>query len=453
MMTAMKRIVSLFSLLIFICFANPAFAQSILRDAESEALLADMSRDLIRAASLSPANVRIVLINDQSINAFVAGGQTVYVHSGLLDAASSANEVQGVIAHEIGHITGGHVSLGDRMAKGATGITILSLLLGAAAMAAGSADAGMGLMQLGQRAALGNYLAFSRAQEATTDAAGVKYLSGAGVSGKGMLDFFKKLQAQEYRWGLKRGSDTSYVMSHPMSGDRIATLTADLQADPAWSKSSPPGLEERFKRVQAKLRGYVADPKDTLRKYPESDTTVPARYARAYAYHLSGYPQQAAAEAAALVKAEPQNPYFLELEGQILLESGKPKEAIPPLREATTLTNFQPLIATTFGHALLALDDPTLLPEAEKVLRQAVVRDKENPFAWYQLGMVYERKGDSARAALATAERSAMIGDMRIALPSAQAAMAGLPQGSPDWIRAQDILMAAQAMMQDRKKK
>ena len=453
MMPAMKRFVSFFALLLLIGIANPAFAQSILRDAESEALLADMSRDLIKAANLQPNNVRIILINDPSINAFVAGGQAVYIHSGLIDAASSANEVQGVIAHELGHVTGGHVPLGDRMAKGATGITILSLLLGAAALAAGSADAGIGLMQMGQRAALGNFLAFSRAQEATTDAAGVRYLSGAGVSGRGMLDFFKKLQQQEYRWGLKRGGEQSYVMSHPMSGERIATLTADLQADAAWSKANDPALEERFRRVQAKLRGYVAEPKDTLRRYPETDTTVPAHYARAYAYHKSGYPQQAAAEAAALVKAEPHHPYFLGLGGQILLESGKPKEAIAPLREATEKTNYQPLIATTFGHALLAVEDPALLPEAEKVLRQSVVRDQENPFAWYQLGMVYERKGDTARAALATAERSSMIGDMGRALSSAQAAMAGLPQGSPDWIRAQDILMATQAMMQDRKKR
>lgn len=451
-MPGMKRLVSLFALLLLIGFANPAFAQSILRDAESEALLADMSRDLIRAANLPPG-VRIVLINDPSINAFVAGGQAVYIHSGLIDAASSANEVQGVIAHELGHITGGHVPLSDRMAKGATGISILSLLLGAAAIAAGSPDAGMGLMQLGQRAALGNFLAFSRAQEATTDAAGAKYLSGAGISGRGMLDFFKKLQQQEYRYGIRRGSETSYVVSHPLSGERISTLTADLQADKAWSKPNDPALEERFKRVQAKLRGYVAEPKDTLRKYPETDQTVPARYARAYAYHLSGYPQQAAGEAASLVKAEPDNPYFLELEGQILLESGKVKEALPPLRQATSLTNYQPLIATTFGHALLATEDAALLPEAERVLRQSVARDRENPFAWYQLGMLYERKGDSARAALATAERSSMIGDIARAMASGQAAMAGLPQGSPDWIRAQDIVMASQGMLESRKKR
>lgn len=452
-MLAMKRLVSMFALLLLVCVANPVAAQSILRDAESEALLADMSRDIIRAANLSPANVRIVVLNDPSINAFVAGGQTVYIHSGLIDAASNANEVQGVIAHELGHITGGHVPLGDRMARGATGITLLSLLLGAAAIAAGSADAGIGLMQLGQRAAMGNFLAFSRAQEATTDAAGVKFLSGAGVTGQGMLNFFKKLQQQEYRYGIRRGSETSYVMSHPLSGERISTLTADLQADAAWNKPPDPAIEARFLRVQAKLRGYVADPKDTLRKYPATDLTVPAHYARAYAYHLSGYPQQAAAEAQALVKAEPDNPYFLELEGQILLESGKVSQAIPPLRAATTRTNYQPLIATTFGHALLATEDRAHLAEAETVLRQSVARDRENPFAWYQLGMLYERKGDSARAALATAERASLTGDVGRAMASAQAAMAGLPQGSSDWIRAQDIVMASQGMMADRKKK
>lgn len=451
-MAGMKRLVSLFALMLLIGIANPAFAQSILRDAESEALLADMSRDLIKAANLPPG-VRIVLINDPSINAFVAGGQAVYIHSGLIDAASTANEVQGVIAHELGHITGGHVPLQDRMAKGATGITILSLLLAAGAIAAGSPDAGMGLMQMGQRAALGNFLAFSRAQEATTDAAGVKYLAGAGISGRGMLDFFKKLQQQEYRYGIKRGSDTSYVVSHPLSGERISNLTADLQGSAAWSKPSDPALEARFQRVQAKLRGYVADPKDTLRRYPATDVSVPAHYARAYAYHLSGYPEQAAGEAAALVKAEPDNPYFLELEGQILLESGKVREALPPLREATAKTNYQPLIATTFGHALLATEDAALLPEAERVLRQSVARDRENPFAWYQLGMVYERKGDTARAALATAEQASLTGNIGRAMSSARAAMAGLPQGSSDWIRAQDIVMASQGMMEGRKKK
>ncbi|MDP5279399.1 M48 family metalloprotease [Sphingomonas sp. DG1-23] len=452
----MKRFAALLAILCLSCFAaRPAMAQSILRDAETEALLADMSHDIIIAAGLSPANVRVVLVNDQSINAFVAGGQIVYIHSGLIDAADTANEVQGVIAHEIGHVVGGHAVFQND--GGYTNISILSLLLGAAAMAAGAGEAGTGLLMMGQRAAIGKYLAFSRVQESSADAAGVRFITTAGISGKGMLTFFDKLTAQMHRYGYYATASNPeidpFAQTHPMSADRVRTLKADLEAAPSWSKPLDAKIEQRFKRVQAKLRGYVAEPETTLRRYPTSDQSAPAHYARAYAYHKSGYPDQAAAETAALVKTAPDDPYFLELEGQILLESGKPAEAIAPLREATRRSNNQPLIAATFGHALLATEDKANLAEAEGVLRQAVARDKENPFAWMQLGTVYERKGDEPRTALATAERAHLMGDMRTALVSARSAMANLPQGSTDWVRAQDISMVAQTAMDDEKKR
>lgn len=450
MMPSMKRLAALLALLCLACFAaQPAMAQSILRDAETEALLVDISRPIIEAAGLQPKNVRVVMINDPSINAFVAGGQTVYIHTGLIDAASDANEVQGVIAHEIGHITGGHVPLaGD---GGATNITLLSLLLGAAAVAAGSPEAGASIFMMGQRAAIGKYLAFSRTQESAADAAGVRYLNGANISGRGMLEFFKKLQNLEYRYGYYKSTpgNDPFVRTHPMSADRVATLTEDLKGQPAWNRHDSPELQDRFKRVQAKLRGYVSEPKDTLRIYPTTDKSLYASYARAYAYHKSGYPDQAAAEAATLVKAGPSDPYYLELQGQILLESGQPREAIAPLRRATESTNYQPLIASMFGHALLATEDNAHLDEAEKVLRQAVGRDRENPFAWYQLGIVYERRGDTARAALATAERANMIGDVMTALQSSRAALGSLPQNSSDWIRAQDIMMVSQNAVEE----
>lgn len=423
--------------------AQPAFAQSILRDAETEALLNDMSRPMIIAAGLSPRNVRVVMIRDSSINAFVAGGQIVYIHTGLIDAADTANEVQGVIAHELGHVANGHVALQDNAMKGVMGVSILSLVLGIAAIAAGAGEAGAGILAAGERAALGKFLAFTRVQESSADAAGVRYLNTAGVSGRGMLSFFKKLDNLEHRYGVVH-DEGSFDRTHPLSSERIAAMTADLNAQPAFGKPLDAGIEARFKRVQAKLRGYVNDPRETLVKYPLTDKSAAAHYARAYAYHLSGYPDQAAAETAALVKLAPEDPYFLELEGQILLESGKPRDALGPLRRATVATNYQPLIATTFGHALLATDDPANLPEAEKVLRQAVQRDDDNPFAWVQLGTVYERKGDSSRTALATAERANLIGDTRTALYSSRAAMAGLPQGSSDWVRAQDIYMVSQ---------
>ncbi|WP_267397652.1 MULTISPECIES: M48 family metalloprotease [unclassified Sphingomonas] len=431
--------------------AQPAAAQSILRDAETEAMFADMSAPLFKAAGLSPRDAKVVLINDDSINAFVAGGQIVYVHSGLLQAADNANQVQGVIAHEIGHIADGHVVLADAGIRPALGITILSMVLGIAAMAAGSGDAGAGIMAAGQQAGMSKYLAFSRTQESSADAAGARFLNSAGISGKGMLTFFKKLQQEEYRYGVE--NIDPFMQTHPLSGERIAHLSADLQASPAFNKAPDAALEERFRRVKAKLEGYVQPAARTLKDFPDTDNSVYAHYARAYAYHKAGYPDKADAEAAALIKARPDDPYFQEIQGQILLEAGKPAEAIAPLRAATEGSNNNSLIATTFGHALIATENKVNYAEALRVLKLAVGRDDDNPFAWYQLGTAYELTGDTARAALATAEQASMRGDLRTAAQSAAYALGNIPQNTPDWIRAQDIAMAAQNDMDDNPKK
>jgi predicted Zn-dependent protease len=430
---------------------QPAMAQSVLRDAETEAFFDEISEPLIRAAGLNPNNVDIVLINDKSINAFVAGGQTVYIHSGLIDTAVSANEVQGVIAHELGHIEGGHVVRFSEGVSVASGISIASLILAAAAIAAGAGEAGMGILAAGQQAALGKFLAFSRAQEGIADASGSRYLSAAGITGKGSIGFFKKLQNFEFRLGIPQ--EDSYGRTHPLSGERISVLEDTYKADPAWNTPLNQKWETDFKRVKAKLSGYLADPNITLRDYPESDLTVPARYARAYAWHKAAYPQKALAEASSLVATQADDPYFLELYGQILLESGQPADAIEPLRKAVKLTGNQPLIAAIFGHALIATEDKANLDEAAKVLRASVAKDNENPFAWYQLGVVYEQQGDTARAALASAERYLMEGAPQFALPNAQTAMAGLPEYSPDWIRAQDINLVAEARLAKLNKK
>ncbi len=430
---------------------QPAMAQSVLRDAETEAFFDEISEPLIRAAGLDPNNVDIVLINDKSINAFVAGGQTVYLHSGLIDTASSANEVQGVIAHELGHIEGGHVIRFSEGVSAAGGLSIATLILAAAAIAAGAGEAGMGILAAGQQAALGKFLAFTRAQEGVADTSGSRYLAAAGITGKGSIAFFKKLQNFEFRLGIPQ--EDSYGRTHPLSGERISVLEDAYKADPAWNAPLNPKWESDFKRVKAKLSGYLADPNTTLRDYPESDLSVPARYARAYAWHKSAYPQKALAEASALVNTSTDDPYFLELYGQILLESGQPADAVEPLRKAVKLTGNQPLIAAIFGHALIATEDRNNLAEATKVLKAAVTKDNQNPFAWYQLGVVYEQQGDRPRAALASAERYLMEGTPQFALPNAQEAMAGLPEYSPDWIRAQDINLVAEARLSALKKK
>ena len=435
----------------FAALAQPAAAQSILRDAETEALFRDMSRPIIEAAGLRPENVEIILIQDKEINAFVAGGQAVYLHSGLLAAADNVNEVQGVIAHELGHITGGHIIRFGEGARVATGITLLSLLLGAAAMAAGAGEAGAGIMAAGQQAAMSKFLAYTRTQESAADQAGASFLTKADISGKGSLAFFKKLQNQEFRLAIPQ--DNSYARTHPLSGERIAALEETYSKASGWNKPLDPALEARFQRVKAKLAGYVSDPKQTLTRYPESDKSVPARYARAYAWHKSAYPDRAAQEIDSLLRDSPRDPYFLELKGQILLESGKPAEALESLREAVALAPDQPLIAALFGHALISTENGANFDEAKKVLRSAIGRDNSNPFAWYQLGIVYDREGDHARASLATAERYNLEGRPKLALANAEQAMAGIPTGTPDWLRAQDIAMVSRSEVEKDKKK
>jgi predicted Zn-dependent protease len=433
--------------------AGTARAQEVLRDAETEAFFREMSAPIITAAGLDPKNVDVVLLSDGEINAFVAGGQTVYINSGLIGAAEHAQEVQGVFAHELGHIVGGHSIRGGEGTRPAIAITLLSLLLGAAAAAAGSPEAGLGIFMAGETAAEGKYLAFSRAQEATADAASVKFLSGAGISGRGSISFFEKLQNMEFRYGFHRTADDEFYSTHPMTADRLATLKDAFEQDPAWSKPEDPNLQRRFLRVKAKLYGYLAEPQQTLVAYPEYLNDVPAHYARAYAYHKEAFMDKALAETDAILAQDPDDAYALELKGQVLLESGRPVDAIPPLRRAVALTQNQALIATTFGHALLATEDRANFPEAERVLKAAVVKDHDNPFAWYELGMVYEAQGDTPRARLASAEQEQMQLQYVEAMRNAEAAQAALPKGSPDWLRAQDIAMSTRAMVERKRKK
>ncbi len=444
------RLLAVVALLFSALLARPAMAQQILRDAETDALFRDISAPLVEAAGMRPEDVEFVLINDSSINAFVAGGQRVYIHSGLIMEADHVGQVQGVVAHELGHVAGGHIIRFSDGAKQATSIQIISLLLGAAAIAAGSGEAGIGIMQAGQRAALGTFLAFNRAQESSADQAGAKYLSAAGISGRGSLEFFSKLQNQEYRLNISQ--DNSYDRTHPLSRERIAALEGVYHPDASWNVPNDAELEARFQRVKAKLIGYV-NPQRALRDYPRGTETIPALFARAYAYHQGVYPDQAIAEAEKLATLLPNDPFALELWGQILLENGRPEEALPVLRRAVDLAPQEPLIATTFGHALIATEDTSRYAEAKPLLKAAVQLDRRNPFAWYQLGVIYEAEGDASRAALASAERMQMLGQHRAAYVNATRAMAGIETRDADWIRAQDIALTSRHALEEEKEK
>jgi predicted Zn-dependent protease len=365
----------------------------------------------------------------------------------------------------MGHIIGGHSISVYQGAGNAMKIQLLSMLAGLAAALAGAPEAGMAASALGEQVALRTFLSFSRAQEASADAASVKLLSKSCISGKGSIAFFRKLQSQEFRYAVPQDEEEGFARTHPLTGDRIANLQADFEKDPAWdrpradlearvggeARACPPlrsDVEDRFQRIKAKLYGYLAKPADTLVHYPTYLKSVPARYARAYAYHKDARMDEALGEVDALLAGAPDDPYFLELKGQVLLESGRPAEALEPLRTATRMTANNPLIASTFGHALIATEDPANNDEAERVLRAALSKDRENPFAWYQLGVVYAAKGDLPRARLASAEQQIMSAQPRAALQNAEFAENSLPNGSPDWLRAQDVAMEARAELE-----
>ncbi len=429
---------------------SSARAQSILRDAETESLFRDMSKDMVVAAGLDPRSVEIVLVADPSINAGAGGGQNIFINSGLLVAARNVNELQGVVAHELGHLSGAHNVRSGEGTRPATSISLLSLLGAAALIAVGAGEAGMAVLGVGTSAAEGQYLSFSRDQESEADQAGAQFLGKAHLSGKGSIAFFERLAGDEYRLGVKRTDE--YASTHPLSASRIAHLEAVYKADPAWDTPPDPRLNARFLRVRGKLIGYTEDPPQVMQRYPESDQSAEAHYARAYAWHRSAYPDAATREVDKLLASAPDDPYFLELKGQILLESGKTDAAVPVLRRAVANAPDEPLIMTLLGHALISTEKPEDFAEAEPLLKKAIARDRENPFAWYQLGVIYDHKGDQPRAALAAAERYSLEGNARGAAANAHVALAGLPQGTPDWIRADDIaLVAADALTKKKK--
>jgi predicted Zn-dependent protease len=441
---------SMTSAMIAMVLATAAHAQDTLRDAETEHLMKDMTGPIFDAAKIPRSAVSLYLLNDNSVNAFVAEGQNIFMHTGLILRADTAAQVIGVYAHETGHIAAGDITrLGDG-AKGATGISLLSMLLAAGAIAAGAGDLGIGIMQGGQALAYGNFFSFTRSQEASADQSGATFLEKSHQSSKGMLEFFGKLQNEEYRLGVKQ---ETYFRSHPLSSDRIMTLQQRVENSPYFGTPADPLIEYRFQRVKAKLAGFINEPRRTFQLYPESNTSEYARYARAYAWHKLGDVAKAREEMTALLEVRPKDPYYLELMGQVMLESGLVQESIPPLRQAVAIAPNEPLIQSLLGHALVSTEDEKDFAEAKRILENSVRLDPDNPFAWYQLGIVYSHSGDEPRAALASAERYSRAGQVPEAAANARTAVEGLKRGTSEWIRASDILNIAENDLKKKKYK
>ena len=415
---------------------------SIIRDTEIEQLLRDYSAPILKTAGLAKQNVRIVILNDRAFNAFVMDGRHIFINTGALFDARTPNEVIGVFAHETGHLAGGHLMrLREELARAQTA-SIIALLAGVGAAVAGSragsaGSVGVPAIMAPQTAIQRSLLAYVRTQEDQADHAGVKFLTATGQSAKGMLDLFKRLGDESL---FNTRYIDPYLQSHPMPPERVAALAALAKASPYFDRKDPPELQFRHDMMRAKLSGFLEKPDAVYRRYPLSDHSLPARYARAIAAYRFSNGHDAIAQIDSLIQSQPNNPYFYELKGQALLDGGRPAEAVAPLRHAVTLAHGAPLIDIMLGQALIATNNVKNAEEAVPLLRAALAREPEQPEAYSQLAMAYGRKGDLAQADLAAAQAALNRGDVKTARQLASRAKTRLPVGSPAWVRADDIV-------------
>ncbi len=421
----------------------------VLRDTETEQLLREYTRPILRVAGLEKQNIQMVIVNEGSFNAFVADGRRIFVNYGAILQSETPNQIIGVLAHETGHLAGGHLSkLREQLANAQTQM-IIAMLLGAGAMAVGStrgsgsagnnglANAGAAALAGPQEMIRRTLLSYQRQQEENADRAGVKFLTATQQSPKGMYETFKRFTSESLF--AARGADP-YLQSHPMPAERVASLQEFASASPYWDKKDDPALQLRHDMVRAKISAFMERPETVYRRYPLTNDSLPARYARAISTYLHGDLRSALTQIDALIQVQPNNAYFYEVRGQALLEGGKPAEAIPALRKAVALSNNAPLIEMLLGQALVGSDNKAYTDDAVRILRAAVAREPEAVLGYMQLAMAYGRKGDYAEADLASAQAAYLRGDNKTARELATRAKTRFAVGTPGWVKADDIV-------------
>jgi predicted Zn-dependent protease len=451
LVAACRRVTALVAAAAILASPLPLLAQEMrppptIRDAEIEQLLRDYTQPVLRAAGLAQQNVQVVIINEASFNAFVVDGRRIFVNTGALMDSTTPNQIIGVLAHETGHIAGGHLAkLREQLARAQTQ-AILATILGVGAVVAGATagrnnsgigSAGAAALSAPQEVIRRNLLSYQRQQEESADRAGVRYLNATGQSPKGMYETFKRMSEQLLF--VARGADP-YAQSHPMPVERVAALEEFARTSPYWDKKDEASLQLRHDLMRAKISGFMERPDTVLRRYPTSNDSLPARYARAIAGFKHGDLRNAIAQIDALLQVQPNNPYFHELRGQALLEGARPNEAIAPLRRAVQLSSNSPLIAMMLGQALVASSNAALSDEAINILKSALAREPEAPIGYTNLAMAYGRKGNYAEADLASAQAAALRGDMKTARDLASRAKTRFAVGSPGWVKADDIV-------------
>jgi predicted Zn-dependent protease len=426
--------------------AQAAGAISIVRDTEIEEILHQEADPIFVAAGLDPKHVEIHLIGDKELNAFSTAGLNLYLNTGLIAETKNPNQLIGVIAHETGHIAGGHVARSGAATKAALGPMLVGIGLGILAAAAGSPEGGAALVfsstYFGEMGVLG----YSREQESRADQAASTYLEKAGISGRGLVDFFNEYRYQEVFDDERK---YPYFRDHPLTDDRIEALAARVEHQPHVDAVDTPEAIARHDLMKAKIEGFLDSPYQTLDDYPATDLTFAARYARAIAYYKQTDTDKAVKAIDALIAERPNDPYLWELKGQVYFEAGKPKDAEPAHRRSVELKPDAPLLRINLAQTLLALNDPAKAAEAIEQIRQAMAVEPDNALGWRLLAEAYDSQGHDGMARLATAEQKFYLGQMTDARVFALRARELLKKDSPEWRRATDIILASKPTADD----
>lgn len=425
--------------------AVPASAQSVSRDTEIEAIIHEWSAPTLVAIGLNPDEVEILLVNDDSLNAFATRRRIMGLNTGLILQTKSPNQLLGVIAHEAGHIKNRH-TLRDGAQNAGMQPMIMTMALGALAALAGAPDAGAALLASSQYFGTLGALRYMQSQEGEADVTGARALEQAGESGRGMVEFFENFRAQEVFSDARR---YPYFRSHPLSSQRIEALRGPVERASNYEKSDSPERMAQHALVVAKIRGFMDHPNTTLRNYPASDTSFAGRYARAIARYRNGQTDRALNAVDALLGEQPDNPYLWELKGQIIFEEGRPKEAIDAHARAVQLMPNAPLLRINLAHALLESHEPELTARAADELKFALAREDDNPMGWRLLSQAYAAQGKDGEARLASAEYWFAMGQAEQANQFALRARDLLDRSSIEWRRATDIVLASGASEQD----
>jgi predicted Zn-dependent protease len=427
-----------------------AQGQKIIRDAEIESIIRGYATPLFQAAGVTPQAIDVYLIEDRSLNAFVTGGLRMFIHTGLLIRADDPLQVIGVIAHETGHILGGHIVRRIDQIRNAQKTALFSYILGlGAAIATGRPEAAAAVISGGQDIALKGLLAYTRGEEQAADQAAVRLLKSTEQSPGGLLEFMGALGDQEV---LLATSQDPYLRTHPLTRDRINFLEGALAESPYADVPPPPELIAAHARMRAKLIGFLEPPDRVFRHYPEEDVSVPARYARAIAYFRRPDLDKALPLIDGLIAEKPDDPFFHELKGQMLFENGRVAEALPEYRTTVELLPGVAPLLLALAQVEIELNDPALDRDALAHL-EAVLRDEPgNAFAWRLVATARGRLGDKGMAALALAEGALARGNAPEAHAQATRAQHLLPEASPGWLRAQDLAQLAKRL-EDKQKK